>query len=142
MMHIVHEIEASGLRSMFSWDLYIYFIVMRSQPQHQRRICVRVPRGMRTYSAYYNEGEHSDFFAAMQCRNGSPSHVNGQIIYPSSKSNNIYYVLPININSVVQLLQDPASKHGMQVVVQSYNQPMNEGDSIIVSCVRLRYASE
>ena len=142
MIQMLHEIEASGLRSMFSWDLYIYFIVTRRQPQHQRRICVRVPRGMRSHSAYYNEGEHSDFFAAMQCQNGSPSHICGQVVYPSFGSGGDYYVLPINISNVVQLLQDPSSKRGMQAEIQSYNQPMNEGDSVIVSCVRLCYASE
>ena len=141
MIQVLQEIEASGLRSMFSWDLYIYFIVVRSHPHHQRRICVRVPRGMRTHSAYYNEGEHSDFFAAMQCRNGSPCHLNGQIIYPSSTSGSNYAV-PLNISDIVQLLYDPASEHGMQAVTHSYNQPMDEGDAIIVNCVRLHYASE
>ena len=141
MIQILHEIEVSGLGSMFSWDLYIYFIVTRSQPQHQRRICVRVPRGMRTYSAYYNEGQHCDFFAAMQCRNGSPFHINGQIIYPSSSSDSNYAV-PLNISDIVQLLHDPALEHGMQAVTQSYNQPMDEGDPITVNCVRLHYVPE
>ena len=140
MIQMLHEIEASGLRRMFSWDLYIYFVVIRSQPQHHRRICVRVPRGMRAHSVYYNEGPHSDFFAAMQWRNGSPSHLNGQIVYPSSSSDSKYAV-PLNISDIVQLLRDPASVRGMQAVTQSYNQPMDDGDAISVSCVRLHYAA-
>lgn len=137
--HILHEIDACGLKDMYPWHIVVYYKIAEGKVDGGRRILVLPPEGAGKLEYIISRG-HDDFFTALT---DLPAYCartlhNGWLRARPRDKDVIYHVM-LATDWLIRFMKTELEKFGLKATACLFRSTNGAGNFITYNLLRFQY---